>query len=411
MKSIYKFFSIYLVLNFVIIYSCGKEPIEKPTIEKILLNSDSINYVNIKPENPSEINLYIDLSTSMTKYLYNSNDVNQKVFEDFIRDIFSSKQKTNINVYGFGDSLFLIGSEKEIIGELLKKSTYNQSSSKINLAFERIKKDTSGSLNFIISDAIYESGSGDSNNELFIVGENLEEFVSKYKLFGLFANKFNYYSTVLKKYYNVPLYLFAFGERKHFNYLMNNFINFSDNILIVSPIDKIKSSLVLSDNLGLAIQDEKFSSINVLSNSQTSIIEINFEREILNKNLLKLIENENLKVYVTEKKINDNYEEEKEWRNSSLGDPKIDISSKFNQDSSKQFINLKFEKNFSENEYYSIYKMSVSEDLPNWIENKYSSSKEEEVEKTYRFKDLFSGLQNHLKNNPVPLYTYYLIIK
>lgn len=53
-------------------------------------------------------------------------------------------------------------------------------------------------MNFIISDAIYESGSGDSNNELFIVGENLEEFVSKYKLFGLFANKFNYYSTVLK---------------------------------------------------------------------------------------------------------------------------------------------------------------------------------------------------------------------
>lgn len=84
---------------------------------------------------------------------------------------------------------------------------------------------------------------------------------------------------------------------------MNNFINFSDNILIVSPIDKIKSSLVLSDNLGLAIQDEKFSSINVLSNSQTSIIEINFEREILNKNLLKLIENENLKSLRNRKKL------------------------------------------------------------------------------------------------------------
>jgi len=393
--------------------SCGPDQIEKSNIESILAQSDSIYFSETKQQSPKIINLYIDLSASITYYLYK--DVKQskdnKLFEDFLREIFNSKQNAQINVYGFGDSLFYIGNNNEIIGNLLNKEIYTHKTSNINLAFDKIKNDTTGSLNFIITDAMYENTSGNSNDELFLIGEDILKLANNNKLIGLFANHFSYYHKSSKKYYNVPLYLFVFGERSYYNYLVNNFLQSSDDIYINSPIDKINSSLVLSDNLELVIPERKFSLINVGDYSKPGEIDINFERELKDKNFLKLTDEDNLRISLMEKTISEMGESVNDWKISSISDPKIVLTSKLNNDSTKQIINVKFNKNITENNSYTLYKLVIWNDIPGWIEDNYSSTNSYETEKTYRFKDLFNSLQNKLKDSPVPLFTYYLIIK
>lgn len=410
---------IFCPLNFLFIIfissfflSCGNDSIENNNVE-LILSSDTLNYKEYKQEIPSDINLYIDVSSSMKNYLGQklTNEKNLVLFENFIRNVFNYKQSAVINLYGFGDSVYFIGKNREFIPDLLEFSTYKEKSSRIDLVLEKIKADSSAAINFVISDAIYENGANNNNDDIFILSDYLTKYIASNNLVGLIANKFGYFSTTLNKVSSVPLYMFVFGRYNYLNYLVKNYLKTGQDVFLISPENNFKTSYSLSDNLEVISPSGKYSVLEVNNYDKPVVIDLNFDREIIHKDLMKLIAGDNYNINVYEKNLNDKFEADKEWKSSSINDPKITMLSKFGKDSTKQTFTLKFEKNIKEKDTYTIYKIALSSNLPKWIQDKYSSNDPGELEKTYRFSDLFSNLQNRLSSNPVPLFTYYIIIK
>jgi len=72
---------------------------------------------------------------------------------------------------------------------------------------------------------------------------------------------------------------------------------------------------------------------------------------------------------------------------------------------------LEFNKSFKEQSNFKIYRIAVLSKIHKNLIDKYNTDNPDNIQKTYRFNDFFVNLQNHLNENPVPLFTYFIVIK
>jgi len=395
-------------------YGCGREPIEEINLEQIL-GSDIIAAKQI---NPKEINLYVDLSSSMKNYLNQSliTGSDYYLYENYIRNIFSQRQDAKINIYGFGDDIYFLGSNDDAIQSLINQNTYDKSMTKINQVFDKIQKDTSQTLNFVLSDALYEEDGVQGNTLGFLMSPYIKSQVSKKKLFGLFAKNLGYYGIQNKKVFNSPLYLFVFGEYSHNTFLTSNYSGVNDDFFIIAPNFKYSSKISLSPNINLLMQKSKYVLAEVDDYTSPVNIKISFEREIGDNLLKSNILNDKYEFVIFEKLIH--YDEQKatyvgdtEWSRSPLNDPQCSLLNKYNNDTTKQILTLEFNKSFKEQSNFKIYRIAVLSKIHKNLIDKYNTDNPDNIQKTYRFNDFFVNLQNHLNENPVPLFTYFIVIK
>jgi hypothetical protein len=365
-----------------------------------------------KQENPQNINLFIDLSSSMQNYLDPAvGTTGNKLYENFIRNIFSAKQNASFNLWGFGDSLVYIGDQSTAVASLLDRKVYNKSSSRINLAFDKISEDTTNSLNIVLSDAIYEENKSAGNIFGFLIGPYFKKELDKNNLFALIAGKYSYHSTVLKKLFETPLYLFIFGSNTYHNYINNNLVPLGENALVLSPNFDTRASVNISANADIIISSENYKGVEINDNSMPVEFDIRLERGLPNKMMLMNSENEiyKMNVYFNTFRCMNGMQIIDDWR--EVTDLKTNLATKYNPDSTRQILNFKFARSFPQDGNVSVYKFVISKEIPSWIIEKYSSNRPEEMEKTYRFQDFFTTLQNHLKERPVPLFTYYVFVQ
>ena len=385
-------------------YGCGREQI---TSEKV----NSILKISEQPEkNPVSVNIYVDISSSMKEFLDVKSD-KYLIYDNFIRDLYNNLQNANISLYGFGDTLEYLGNGRDKINEILQKSFYDRSLSKIHLVFDNILKDTSNSFNIVISDALYENEkSKEFSNMLgFMMSPYLKDQVAKDKLFGILANKFAFKNSKL----NAPLYLFIFGEKYHRGFLENNLLKLAERSYIVSSNNDFNVNLSLSENTGIVFQNKKLSCLEINNYGMPSNIKLIFERFTKNQFNRNNISNEKYRILITEKKIiedeNGNFIPDSNWKRTE--DVKYDFTVKFNKDSTKQIVDMNLQKSFSESRNYTVYKITIYPKQPEWIIDEYSSENPNEIDKTYKLKDFFTNLENYLEENPCGVFSYYIIIK
>lgn len=386
------------------------ETLGNETIDRLMKNEPAMK--DVKQQNPQNINLYVDVSSSMQNYLDPvSASGSGKLYENFIRSLFAAKQDASFNLYGFGDSLHYLGDKSNAVASLLDKKTYGKSSSRINLAFDKIKADTTNSLNIVLSDAIYEDKNQTGNELGFLIGPYFKDQMNKEKLFALIAGKYSYFSTVLKKLFDTPLYMFVFGSASHTSFVYNNLVPIGENSFVLSPSNEMRPGVTISQNADLNISSDKYKGVEVNDNSTPVQFDVKLERNLPNHKTLESAAGEKYKmnIYMTSFRCVNGNRVMDEWK--EVQDLKTEVLNKFTQDSSKQIFSFKFSRSFPESEIAYVYKFVISQEIPTWIIDKYSSTRPEEMEKTYRFTDFFTTLQNHLKEKPVSLYTYYLIVE
>ncbi|RPI17284.1 MAG: hypothetical protein EHM58_09845 [Ignavibacteriae bacterium] len=395
----------------IVITGCSDcEDLGNESIDRNFKNESA--FKSAKQENPQNINLYVDISASIQNYLDPSAGTSGgKLYENFIRSLFGAKQNATINLWGFGDSLIYLGDQNNAVASLLDRKTYSKSSSRINLAFDKIAADTTNSLNVVLSDAIYEENKGVGNAFGFLIGPYFKKELDKNNMFALIAGRYSYYSTVLKKVFQTPLYLFVFGNQSYHSYVNNNLVPLGENAFVLSPNYDTRASINISPNADIIISSDNYKGVEVNDYSMPVQFDVKLERGLPNGKMLENAENEKYKmnVYFTNFRCLNDMQTMDEWR--EVTDLKTDLATRYSQDSSRQILNFKFSRSFPQAEFASVYKFVISKELPSWILEKYSSGTPEEMEKTYRFQDFFTTLQNHLKEKPVPLFTYYIIVK
>lgn len=395
----------------IIVSGCSDcETLSNETIDRLMKNEPAMK--DVKQQNPKNINLYVDVSSSMQNYLDPAAvSGSGKLYENFIRSIFAAKQDASFNLYGFGDSLQHLGDQSNAVASLLDRKTYSKNSSRINLAYDKIKADTTNSLNIVLSDAIYEENNKIGNEFGFLIGPYFKDQLNKEKMFALIAGKYSYYSTILKKLFDTPLYMFVFGSAAHTSFVYNNLVPIGENSFVLSSANEMRPGVNISQNADLNISSEKYKGVEVNDNSAPVQFDVKLERNLPNHKTLEGAASEiyKMNIYMTSFRCVNGSRIMDEWKD--VQDLKTEVQNKFTQDSTKQIFNFKFSRSFPESEIAYVYKFVISQEIPSWIIDKYSSNKPEEMEKTYRFIDFFTTLQNHLKEKPVSLYTYYIIVE
>lgn len=415
-KNIYNCLRLIIFLGFfsLFIFGCGEQILEDSDLNRML----GTEIYPEKQTNPKEINLYVDLSFSMQNYLsrFLRSSSDYFLYEEYIRGLFSNRQDAKINIYGFGDEIYPLGSNDEAVQSLINQNTYDKKVTRINKVFDKIQNDTSLSLNIVLTDALHEE-SGESQNSLsFLMSPYIKSQVAKRKLFSLFAKKLGYYGDITRKVYNSPLYLFVFGEYSYNHYLTSNLAVINDDYFIIAPEYKYTSKISLSSNTSLLMQKSNYITIETEDYSIPVNLKIYFERDISNNIIRNKILEDKYDIMIFEKLIR--FDEQREmyvcdtlWTKSSINDPQCILVNKFNNDTTKQTFTVEFNKSLKEQNNYKIYKIAVISHGYKSIIAKYNTDSQENIEKTYRFNDFFNNLQNHLNENPVPLFTYFLVIK
>jgi hypothetical protein len=184
-----------------------------------------------------------------------------------------------------------------------------------------------------------------------------------------------------------------------------------ENSFVLSSANEMRPSVTISQNADLNISSDKYKGVEVNDNSTPVQFDVKLERNLPNHKTLESTAGEKYKmsIYMTSFRCMSGNRIMDEWK--EVPDLKTELINKFTQDSSKQVFSFKFSRSFPESEIAYVYKFVISQEIPSWVIEKYSSNRQEEMEKTYRFIDFFTTLQNHLKEKPVPLYTYYLIVE
>lgn len=353
-------FSLCICALFIIISGCGPEPLTSEDIKTILSKEIIID----KQINPTEINLYVDLSSSMQNYLNPALSERSDIllYENYIRNIFASRQNAKINIYGFGDSISFLGSNNNVIQSLLNKDIYNDGMSRINLGFDKIIKDTTKSLNFVLSDAIYEDAGASGNTFGFLISPFIKEQVTRNKLFGVLVNKIGYYGLESKKVYKTPIYLFIFGQNSHNMFIENNYLAICDDYFLISPNNRYNVSMNSSQNTDLIFQEPLFTGVEIQDFSQAVNLTLNFERDLANQKIKNNSINGNYSVIVFEKNVtfNDNtgtYQSDSVWKRSPLNNPQCKLAVN-RKDAERERVTLDFAQIFSEQNSYKLSLLS-----------------------------------------------------
>lgn len=406
---------IYKIVIILMTMTIGCEP-SPPTSEDLrtLLSKELLFE---KQSNPSQINLYIDLSSSMRNYLSSSlsETGNYLLYENYIRKIFANRQNAEINLYGFGDSLKFIGSDNNSIKSIIDAQLYNNSLSRINLCFDKILKDTNKSLNFVLSDAIYENEGESGNTFGFLISPYIKEQVSKNKLFGVQVNNIGYWGGKTGKIFNTPLYLFTFGENTHNTFIENNYLPFCDDYILMTSNFRYNANINLSQNANLIFQDQYIIGVEIEDFSQPINMKVLFDREFVNYKSKEKYQQLNYSLVIFDKNLyydsnTENYICDSTWERSPSDNPicQIEIDRK---DTLREKVKVDFVKTGTQQNNYKIYKiMIVTDELKQFVD-KYNTNSENEIEKTYRLNDFFNNLKSYLTEKPTPLYTFYLVIK
>lgn len=402
---------VFVILTLPVVFTgCSDcEDLGNESIDRNMKNEPAFR--SIKQENPKSINLFVDISSSMKNYLDPAVSNSGKLYENFIRSLFGAKQGASFNLWGFGDSLVYLGDQNTAVASLLNKNIYSKTSSKINLAFDKISVDTTNSLNIILSDAIYEENQGVGNAFGFLIGPYFKKELDKKNMFALVAGRYAYFSTVLNKVFETPLYLFVFGNPAFHSYVNNNIVPLGENSYVLSLNYDTRASVNISPNADIIISSDNYKGVEINDYSMPVQFDVKLERGLPNRKMLENTEYEKYKmsVYSSTFKCLNGVQAMDEWR--EVTDLKPELVTRYSTDSSRQILNYKFSRSFPQSEQASVYKFVISKEIPSWILDKYSSNSPEEMEKTYRFQDFFTTLQNHLKERPVPLFTYYIIVK
>lgn len=402
--------SVLLSLPFVFTGCSDCEDLGNESIDRNMKNEPAFH--SIKQENPKNINLYVDISSSMKNYLDPAVTASgKKLYENFIRNLFGAKQDATFNLWGFGENPVYLGDQNTAVTSLLNRNIYNKEESRINLVFDKILADTTNSLNIVLSDAIYEENQGVGNAFGFLIGPYFKKELDKNNIFALVAGRYAYFSTILKKIFETPLYLFIFGKPSYHSFVNNNIVPLGENAFVLSPNYDTRASVNISANADIIISSDNYKGVEINDYSMPVQFDVKLERGLPNKAMLSNAENEKYKinVYSSAFRCLNGMQAMEDWR--EVTDLKTDMLIKYNPDSSRQILNFKFSRSFPQSNTASVYKFVISKEIPSWILDKYSSGSPDEMEKTYRFQDFFTTLQNHLKERPVPLFTYYLIVK
>lgn len=366
------------------------------------LMKSEFNFRSISYEAPAEINVYIDVSSSIKYFLHRYTVDSSINYEKYFKAIYSKKLNSKFNLYGFGTSLKVIGTNDSALINFTLIDNYTDSSTDLELPFQKILADTSSNtLNLIITDGLQDDNYG-MGRKNFIIGEKIKEIVVKGRLFGLIAQKLPYYSDTNKEVLNCPLYTFIIGSHKHYKYLQNNFASFSNDEFFITPELKEDYRLTINSSSKQIDIQNKIKQDNLLYFSTSEDKKPNFivQCQWLN-NFIPISSKQHWNVYNSQISENDDVLSKSEW---ILDNSKIvsDTINKYNNMDSKR-IEVKLGNN------NSITRILLSKDLPEWIDEKFSTEKKDIAERTYNFSEYFISLKNYLNQNPYPYISYYII--
>lgn len=407
MRALLPFFALFSIY----LYGCSDCTIDDSNIESLILKDST--YKEVVQTNPETINLYIDISGSMKNYITPSLlNSNFKLYENIIRGFYNNKLNATLILLGWGDSVYYLGKENEVIIKALDNKTYNKPLSKIDLVFNNIKNDTStNTLNIIISDAIYEAEFGD--NYGFLLGPNITNVVSNNKLFGLSSTSIGYYDNSSRKAFESPIHVFIAGNYNHSAFLKNNYFPLNDNNYIISPFANVKTKVNTSENGEIFLQNKNSLGVQLEDNSAPLDMKITIEQSIENASVLNAIKSQNLSTNIFETNLYCNEDgtvnENVTWKKSDITNTIVETH--FNTDTTSEIIDIKFKSGHINESQIKLYRIDVVGSFPEWINQKYSTSTRNDINRTYRFNDLFDNLRNYLKENPFPLFSYYIIVK